>query len=174
MTKAEKTALIEEMKEIFASSNVFYITDCSTMTVAQVNKLRANCFEKGVTLKVVKNTIIRKALEQVSETQYTEIFEALHGPTAVMFAEGAKTPAQLIKEFRGDKDKPYLKAAYIDSSVFLGDDQLETLLKLKSKEELVGEIIGMLQSPMQSVLGALQSGGNTIAGLVKTLEERSN
>lgn len=173
MTKSEKTAVIEELREIFSESNVFYVTDCSTMTVAQVNDLRRKCFEQGIQLRVVKNTLIRKALEQVSDSQYNELFEALHGPTALMFAEGANAPARLIKEFRGDKEKPYLKAAYVHSAIYLGDNQLEELTKLKSREELIGEIIGLLQSPMQSVLGALQSGGNTIAGVLKTLEDRA-
>lgn len=174
MTHAEKTAMIAELKEVFSESNVFYVTDCSTMTVAQVNKLRRKCFEQGIQLRVVKNTLIRKALEQISETEYTDLYGALHGPTAVMFGETGNAPARLIKEFRADKDRPYLKAAYIHSAIFIGDDQLDALTKIKSKDELLGEVIGMLMSPASNLIGALSSGGNTIAGLVKALEERGN
>ncbi len=174
MTKAEKTAVIEGLKEKFSNSSNFYITDTSTLPVEQINKLRGLCFEKEVELKVLKNTLIKKALEDAPEEKgYADLFQALKGPTAVMFAETANVPAKLIKEFRGDKERPILKAAYIDSSVYVGDDQLETLVALKSKDELLGEIVGLLQSPIKNVLGALQSGGQTIAGLVKALEERA-
>jgi large subunit ribosomal protein L10 len=174
MTREEKTAVIEEIKDIFASSNCFYVTDCSTLSVEQVNKLRRSCFETGIQLRVIKNTLIRKALEQVSENDYSELYDSLHGPTAIMFSENAKAPATLIKQFRETAERPLLKAAYIDSSIFVGDDQLEALTKLKSKEELLGDVIGLLQSPMQNVIGALKSGGQTIAGLVKALEERAS
>lgn len=174
MTREEKTAVIEEIKDIFASSNCFYVTDCSTLSVEQVNKLRRSCFETGIQLRVIKNTLIRKALEQVSENDYSELYDSLHGPTAIMFSENAKAPATLIKQFRETAERPLLKAAYIDSSIFVGDDQLEALTKLKSKEELLGDVIGLLQSPMKNVIGALKSGGQTIAGLVKALEERAS
>lgn len=174
MTREEKTAVIEEIKDIFASSNCFYVTDCSTLSVEQVNKLRRSCFETGIQLRVIKNTLIRKALEQVSENDYSQLYDTLHGPTAIMFSENAKAPATLIKQFRETAERPLLKAAYIDSSIFVGDDQLEALTKLKSKEELLGDVIGLLQSPMQNVIGALKSGGQTIAGLVKALEERAS
>lgn len=136
--------------------------------------MRRSCFETGIQLRVIKNTLIRKALEQVSENDYSQLYDTLHGPTAIMFSENAKAPATLIKQFRETAERPLLKAAYIDSSIFVGDDQLEALTKLKSKEELLGDVIGLLQSPMQNVIGALKSGGQTIAGLVKALEERAS
>lgn len=173
MNKAEKTAVIEALKEKFSNSQYFYVTDSSTLTVAKVNELRALCFEKGIEMKVVKNTLIKKALEAApAEKNYADIFGALKGPTALMFTEVANAPARLIKDFREKNEKPVLKAAYIDSDVFLGDDQVEVLSSLKSKEELIGDIIMLLQSPAKNVISALQSGGDTIAGLLKTLEER--
>jgi large subunit ribosomal protein L10 len=173
MNKAEKTELIQELKEIFSESNCFYVTDCSTLTVAQMNDLRGKCFEKGIKLKVVKNTIIRLALEQVEGKQYSEIYDILHGPSALMFSDNIKDPALLIKAYRETAEKPTLKGAYIDSAVFVGDDQLDSLTKLKTREEMIGEIIGLLQSPATNLIGALQSGGNTIGGLLKALEERA-
>lgn len=173
MTKAQKTALIADLKQKFSESSFFYITDSSTLTVEQVNKLRALCFEKNVEMKVVKNTLAIKALEEnAEEKNYTPLFEALKGPTAIMFAETGNVPAKVIKEFREKFDRPVLKAAYIDSDIFMGDDQVEALANLKSKEDLIGDVILLLQSPIKNVLGSLQSGGNTIAGLVKTLQER--
>lgn len=173
MTKEQKKALIADLKQKFSESSFFYITDSSTLTVEQVNKLRALCYEKGVEMKVVKNTLAIKALEEnAEEKNYTPLFDALKGPTAIMFAETGNVPAKVIKEFRETAERPVLKAAYIDSDVFIGDDQIEALANLKSKEDLVAEIVALLQSPIKNVLGSLQSGGNTIAGLVKTLQER--
>lgn len=173
MTKAQKTALIAELKQKFSESSFFYITDSSTLTVEQVNKLRALCYEKGVEMKVVKNTLAIKALEEnAEEKNYTPLFDALKGPTAILFAETGNVPAKVIKEFREKNERPILKAAYIDSDIFMGDDQVEALASLKSKEDLIGDIILLLQSPVKNVLGSLQSGGNTIAGLVKALQER--
>ena len=175
MTRAEKTTAIEELKQSFQDNQYFYITDSSALTVEQVNNLRRLCHEKGVTMKVVKNTLAKKALEAIGEDgHYSELWDALKGPTAVMFSETANVPAKLIKEFREKHDKPILKAAYIDSDVFLGDDQLDVLKSLKSKEELVGEIVILLQSPIKNLVGALNSGSSTIAGLVKALEERAS
>ena len=173
MTRAEKTTAIAELKEKFSKNTFFYLTDSSTLTVEQVNKLRGLCFEKGVEMKVVKNTLAIKALEDSPEEKgYTALFDALKGPTAIMFTETANVPAKIIEEFRKDFEKPVLKAAYIDTSVFVGDDQLKALATLKSKEELIGEIIGLLQSPAKNVISSLQSGGSTIMGFLKALEER--
>jgi len=173
MTRAEKEAAVEELKGKFEKFNFFYITDSSTMTVAQVNDLRRKFFEKGVEMQVVKNTLAKKALESISDTQYTDLYDSLKGPTALLFTETANIPAKVIKEFRGkDGERPVVKAAYIDSSVFLGDEQVSALASLKSKEELLGEIVTLLQSPIKNVLGSLQSGGNTISGLLKALEQR--
>jgi len=179
MTRQEKTELIDNLTLSFTDARYFYVTDTSTMTVAKVNKLRRLCFEKGIKLQVVKNSLIRKALEQVEQkttNKYSNLFPSLKGMSAVMFTDNGSEPARLIKEFRKETDgeKPTLKAAYIDNDVFVGDDQLDSLTKIKSKQELLGELIGLLQSPVQNLLSALNSGGNTIAGVLKTLEERGN
>ena len=175
MTRAEKTTAISELKEKFSNHSFFYLTDSSTLTVEQINKLRGLCFEKGVELKVVKNTLAKKALEDAPEEKgYAALFDALKGPTAIMFApEAANVPAKIIKEFRESFDKPTLKAAYIDTSVYLGDEYVKELSELKSKEDLLGEIVTLLQSPAKNLVSALQSGGSTIMGLLKALEERS-
>ena len=174
MTREEKTSVISELKEQFENSQYFYFTDSSTLTVEQVNNLRGLCFEKGIEMKVIKNTLAKKALEENAEEKgFTPLLDVLKGPTTVMFTETANVPAKVIKEFRKKFDRPVLKAAYIDSSVYVGDDQVDTLASLKSKEELVGDVILLLQSPIKNVLGSLQSGGNTISGLLKALEERA-
>ena len=174
MTKQEKTQLIEDLKVKFAGSQYFYIADSTSLTVEQVNKLRKLCFSKGIEMKVAKNSLIQKALEATGQAS-PELIGALKGQSSVFFAEVGNAAAKTIKEFRGPKGElPKLKVAYIDSAVFLGDEQLETLSKLKSKHELIGEIIGLLQSPAKTVIGGLQSsGGNKIAGLVKALESRA-
>lgn len=177
MTKEQKTATIAELKEKFAASRYFYVTDTSTMTVEKVNQLRRHCFEQNVELRVVKNTLIRKALEQVAEEKnesYDGLYAELKGMSALMFSETGNAPARLIKKFREDvdPDRPLLKVAYIESDIVVGDDQVESLTKLKSKEELIADVILLLESPIKNVLGSLQSGGNTIAGLLKALEER--
>jgi large subunit ribosomal protein L10 len=176
MTREEKAAVIEELTHQFLNSRYFYVTDHSTLTVEKTNELRRLCFEKGIGMKVVKNSFIKKALEKASESNnenYSELIGALKGFSAVMFTDNGNLPAKMIKDFRGDESKPQVKAAFIDSAIFVGDDQLDSLTKIKSKAELLGELIGMLQSPMQNLLGALQSGGNTIGGILKTLEDRN-
>ncbi|MCP3927533.1 MAG: 50S ribosomal protein L10 [Bacteroidetes bacterium] len=175
MTREEKAAVIEVLKEKFENNSFFYLTDSSTLTVEQVNQFRGLCFEKGIEMRVVKNTLAKKALESVSgEKGYEGLFDSLKGPTAILFTDTANAPARILKKFRKKNDKPELKAAYIDTAIYYGDDQIEALSNLKSKEELVGEIILLLQSPIKNVLGSLQSGGNTIMGLLKALEEREN
>ncbi len=173
MNKVEKTQVISILTDKFANSSVFYLTDSSKLTVEQINKLRGICYEKDVEFKVIKNTLARLALEANSEDKgFEPLYEALKGPTAIMFSETGNLPAKIISEFRKDYDRPILKAAYIDSAVYIGDDKLESLKNIKSKEELIGDIITLLQSPVKTVLGSLQSGGNTISGLLKALEER--
>ena len=173
MTKTQKGEVLEQLTQKFRESDFFYITDTSTLTVAEVNELRGLAHEAGVTIQVVKNTLARKALEAVADEKNAEgLYDSLKGPTAVMFTEVAKAPASIIKEFRKKHEKPVLKAAYIDSAIYVGDDQVEALSAIKSKEELVGDIILLLQSPIKNVLGSLQSGGQTISGLLKALEER--
>lgn len=174
MTKEQKTELLEDLKVKFSESDFFYIADTSTLTVAKTNELRAAAYEKGVTIKVVKNTIAKLALEAVSETTNAEgLYDSLKGPTAIMFTDVAKAPAEIIKEFRkAGNEKPILKGAYIDSAIYIGDDQLDALAKIKSKEELIGDIILLLESPIKNVVGSLKSSGQTISGLLKALEER--
>lgn len=175
MTKAEKTAVIEELKEKFENSSFFYVTDSSTLSVEKVNNLRSKLFEHGIEMRVVKNTLAVKALESApAEKGYSaSLLKAFKGPTALMFTDVANTPGKIIKEFRGKNAVPAIKAAYIDSAIYIGDDQLDALATIKSKEELLGELIGLLQSPIKTVIGQLQSGGTTLAGLLKTLEERA-
>ena len=174
MTRSEKSQVIEQLKEKFGDSQYFYFADSSTLTVEQVTQLRRLCFEKGIEVQVVKNTLAQKAMESVGDKaeSFEGMYEALKGPTTVLFADTGNAPAKIIKEFRKNFERPLLKAAYIDSDIFIGDDQLDTLASLKSKDELVGEIIGLLQSPAKNVISALKSSGGTIAGILKTLEER--
>jgi large subunit ribosomal protein L10 len=175
MTKTQKNEAIELLKEKFSQYDNFYLADSSSLSVEQVNNLRRVCFEKKVEMKVAKNTLVRKALESLNSDKYAGVFESLKGQTAIMFSENPKQPAVIISSFRKDAntERPVLKAAFIDTDVFVGDDQLTALSQLKTKNELIGEIIGLLQSPAKNVISALQSGGNKLAGILKTLEERA-
>lgn len=174
MTREQKAESIEELKQKFAQHEFFYVADSSDLTVEQVNKFRGLCFAKGIEMRVVKNTLAIKALEQAAaEKGYADILDAFKGTSAVLFTPVSNAPAKVIQEFRKENAKPILKAAYIDTAVYKGDDQLEALGSLKSKEELLGELIGLLQSPMSNLMSALNSGGTTLAGLLKTLENRS-
>lgn len=173
MTREDKTAAIAELQEELGGTPFFYLADSSTLPVAKINKFRRMCFEKGITVKVAKNTLIQKALESQPESKgYEALFGALHGPTTILISSNPKAPAQLLEEFRKTEERPLLKAAYIDSSVYLGDEQLAALVKLKSREEMIGEIIGLLQSPSKRIASQLTATGSKIAGIVKTLEER--
>ena len=176
MTKQEKNEVIDVLKEKFSQYNNFYITNTESLTVAQVGKLRRVCFSKNVEMKVAKNTLIKKALESLDEKRYSGVFDSLHGVTAIMFSENAKEPALIISDFRKagkkDENRPVLKAAFIDGDVFAGDDQLKVLTALKSKNDLIGEVIGLLQSPAKNVISGLNA-GNKLAGLVKALEDRA-
>ncbi len=175
MNKELKTATIEELKEKFENNNFFYIADSSSMTVADISDFRRLCFQKGVNVKVYKNTLIKKALESFDENKgYAPLYDVLKGQSTILFAEtAANLPAKVLKEFRGDKgEKPVLKAAYVDTDVYVGDDQIKPLAELKSKEDLLGEVVVLLQSPIKNLVGALQSGGNTLSGLLKALEDR--
>jgi large subunit ribosomal protein L10 len=174
MDKNQKNQEIAELKEKFSNSSYFYITDSSTLTVEKINKFRRLCFNSGIEYRVSKNTLIRKALEQVGGN-YEALYPLLNGPTGVMFSTDGATPAKVLKEFRKGSEKPVLKGAYIDTDVFVGDNQLAVLASLKSKAELLGDIIGLLQSPAKNVIGALQaSSGQKIAGLLKAIEEKGN
>lgn len=173
MTREDKTAAIAELREELENASFFYFADSSTLSVAKVNKLRRMCFEQGISVKVAKNTLIQKALEGAAESKgYQALFEILHGPTTIMISSNPKAPALLIDEFRKTEERPLLKAAYIDSAVFIGDDQLKTLTKLKTKDEMVGEIIGLLQSPARRLSSQITATGSKLAGIVKALEER--
>jgi large subunit ribosomal protein L10 len=171
MNKEEKYDLVLALTEQMKEYGNFYITDTSNLTVAKVNDIRRKCFEADIIMQVTKNSLIKKAMEAAGG-DFASISDVLKGPSSILFSKSATAPAKLIKQLRKAGDKPVLKAAYIDSAVFIGDNQLDTLTKLKSKEQLIGEVIGLLQSPAKNVISALQSGGNTLAGLVKTLQER--
>ncbi len=173
MNKTQKTAAIAELKDKFENNKFFYVTDSSTLTVEEVNDLRRKCFESNVEMQVVKNTLAIKALESANDSaSYADLMDAFKGPTTILFSESANVPAKIIHEFRKTHERPVLKAAFIESDIFKGDDQLDTLKALKSKEDLIGEVVLLLQSPIKNVLGSLQSGGNTISGLLKALEQR--
>jgi large subunit ribosomal protein L10 len=174
MTKQEKNEVIEVLKEKFSQYNNFYVTNTEALTVAQVGKLRRVCFNKKVEMKVAKITLIRKALESIDDARYSGMYDSLHGVTALLFSENAKEPALIISGFRRDTngEKPVLKAAFIDGDVFAGDDQLKTLTTLKSKNDLIGEIIGLLQSPAKNVISGLNA-GSKLAGIIKALEDRA-
>ena len=159
MTKQEKNEVIEVLKSKFAQYNNFYITDTESLSVAQVSKLRSHCFNKQVEMKVAKNTLIKKALESLDAEKYAGVYDSLHKVTALLFSENPKEPAMIISSFRkeANNEKPLLKAAFINGDVFVGNDQLKALTQIKTKNELIGEVIGLLQSPIQRVLGALQN-----------------
>jgi large subunit ribosomal protein L10 len=171
MRKEEKHEVVLALTETIAEYGNFYITDTANLSVAKVNDIRRKCFESGIKMQVAKNKLIRKAME-ASEGDFSEMFDVLKGSSSILFSKTANAPAKLIKQLRRPGDKPVLKAAYIDSAVFIGDNQLEALVNLKSKEQLVGDIIALLQSPAKNVISGLQSGGNKLAGIVKTLQER--
>ncbi|NUY81867.1 50S ribosomal protein L10 [Flavobacterium sp. MAH-1] len=171
MTRQEKSQVIEDLTAQLAGTNVVYLTDISGLDAETTSNLRRSCFKAGIKLEVVKNTLLEKAME-ASEFDYGQLPTVLAGNSAIMIAENGNAPAKVIKEFRKKSDKPLLKGAFIHQAVFIGDNQLDALIALKSKEEVIGEIIGLLQSPAKNVVSALKSGGSTIAGLVKTLSER--
>lgn len=175
MKREQKSMVIEELSNKFKESPYFYIADSSELSVEDINKFRGLCFSKGIEMRVVKNTLIKKALEAAGGENggYEDIYGALKGPSSLMFTEVANAPAKVLKEFRESFDKPILKAAYIESAVYLGDDAIKELAALKSKEELIGDIVLLLQSPAKNVVSALKSSSSTIAGLVKALQERA-
>ena len=171
MNKEEKHDLVLALTEQMNEFGNFYITDTSDLTVAKINDIRRKCFESDITMKVAKNSLIKKAMDNI-EGDFAPLYDVLKGSSSILFSKSATAPAKLIKQLRKAGPKPVLKAAYIDSAIFIGDNQIDTLIKLKSKEQLIGEIIGLLQSPAKNVISALQSGGTIIAGVVKTLQER--
>ena len=159
MNKEQKQEVIEALKEKFSQYSNFYITNTESLSVAQINKLRKHCFDKQVEMKVAKNTLIRKALESLDSEKYSGVYDSLHSVTALMFSESPKDPAVIISSFRKEArgEKPVLKAAFLNGDIFVGDNQLVNLTKIKTKNELIGEVIGLLMSPIQRVIGALQN-----------------
>ena len=171
MRKENKSTIIESLAANVSEFNHFYVTDTAGLDAGATSDLRRLCFKKEVKMIVVKNTIFQKALDQ-SETDYAEIYSILKGSSTVLFCNTGNVPAKLIKEFAKKHKKPLLKGAFVEQSTYLGENMLDTLVSIKSKEELIGDVIGLLQSPMKNVVSALQSGGSTIHGLLKTLGEK--
>lgn len=172
MTREEKNQIIDNLVGELSRYSSFYITDISALPSDKTSKLRRLCFNKQVGLTVAKNSLIKKALEKI-EGDFSELVPTLKGFSAIMVAEFPNVPAKLIKEFRATSDKPLLKSACIDGGIYVGDNQLDALASLKTKDELVGDIIGLLQSPAQNVISGLKGQGGKIAGILKTLEERA-
>tara|TARA_B100000965_G_C19453124_1_gene696196 strand:- start:192 stop:713 length:522 start_codon:yes stop_codon:yes gene_type:complete len=172
MNKNEKQLMIDDLSKRLDDNNVIYITDISDLDAVATSALRRQCFAKNIKLSVVKNTLLKKAMENVQGKDFTELYDVLPGPTAIMLSDTGNLPAKLIKDFRKKNDKPVLKGAFVEESVYVGDEQLNSLVDIKSKDELLGEIVGLLQSPAKNVISALTSSKSTIAGLVKTLSEK--
>jgi len=171
MKQEEKTLIIDAIAKDLADYPHVYITDISGFTVETVNQLRRQCFRRNIKLKVVKNTLLKRAMEQ-SSIDYSEIYPALKGASSILLSDTGNAPAKLIKEFRVKNKKPLVKAAFIEECTYFGDELLEYLCAIKSREELIGDLVGLLQSPARNVISALQSGGGKLAGILKTLEER--
>jgi len=159
MNKTEKTQVIEQLVEKLNANDKIYLADCSSLTVEKVNAFRKKCFEKKISVTVVKNTLLKKAFERANDSKLAEMIPALKGETALMFTDTSNAPAKIIKEFRKADKKPALKAAYVEEMIFIGDEQLDALVGLKSKNELIGDVIALLQSPIQRVMGALENKG---------------
>lgn len=172
MKKEDKLAVIQSMTEQLNQSTNFYLADTSELDSEKTSELRRLCYSRNVKLVVVKNTLLRKAMENAGK-DYNELYDTLKGATSVMFSDTGNVPAKLIKEFRKKSDRPILKGAYIEESVYIGNDQLDFLMSIKSKNELVADLIALLQSPAKNVIGALQSGGHKLSGVLQTLSERS-
>lgn len=173
MTREEKAQYIENLTNDLKETGVFYLTDTSELTVEKVNDLRGKCFKSGIRLQVVKNTLFEKAINNLENEELKSLKEVLSGPTSVMFAEVGNAPAKVIKDFRKKNDKPILKAAFIDEAIFIGEQHLEALTAIKSKEEVVADIIALLQSPAKNVVSGLKGQGSKISGILKTLSERA-
>jgi large subunit ribosomal protein L10 len=173
MTREEKAKYIEDLAQEINGASFFYLADTAELTVDVVNNLRRRCFQSNIKMRVVKNTLLEKAMDRVEGKDFDALKSTLSGATSIMFSEVGNAPARLIQEFRKKNDKPILKGAYIDEAIFVGDNQLDTLVSLKSREELIGDIIGLLQSPAKNVVSGLTGAGSKIAGILKTLEERA-
>lgn len=172
MNKQEKNQIINDLVDRLSNNKHFYLADTSALPSEKTSKLRRMCFERNIKMVVVKNTLLQKALERTNDETFKPMYDTLRGATSILFCETANEPAKLIKEFRRTESKPVLKAAWVEESIYIGDQELDALAAIKSKNELIGEIIGLLQSPAKNVISALQSGGGKLAGIIKTLEER--
>ena len=171
MTREEKSRVIEDLTAQLADNTTIYLADISGLNALNTTNLRRACFKANVKLAVVKNTLLAKAMES-SEKDFGELPSVLKGNTSIMFSETGNGPAKVIKEFRKKSDRPLLKGAFIEEAIFIGDDKLDTLVSIKSKEEVIGDIVGLLQSPAKNVISALKSGGGKLAGILKTLSEK--
>ncbi|MBE7629047.1 50S ribosomal protein L10 [Tenacibaculum piscium] len=171
MTREDKLQVIEDLTARLADTSTIYLADISGLDAATTSNLRRACFKANVELAVVKNTLLSKAME-ASDKDFGDLPDVLKGNTSMMISEVSNAPAKIIKEFRKKSDKPLLKGAFVEESVYVGDDQLDALVNIKSKEELIGDIISLLQSPAKNVVSALQSGGNKLSGILKTLSEK--
>lgn len=175
MTREEKSQMIDELQSVLSEAPVVYLTDASELDALATSQLRRECFKKDIKLKVVKNTLLRIAMDRTEGKDFSPLYdECLKGQTALMISSIGNAPARLIDTFRKSHERPLLKGAYIEEACFVGDDKLKELTTLKSKEEVIADIVALLQSPAKNVLSALQSGGQTIAGIVKALEERES
>ena len=174
MKKEEKTEVIDSLVKQLADNSHFYLTDVASLTAEKTSQLRRLCFKKNIKMLVVKNSLLKKAMERSEGKDYQPLFGSLKGSTAIMFSEVGSDPAKLIKEFRVKNDKPVLKAAFVEECAYIGDNPLEVLASIKSKNELIGDIVGLLQSPAKNVISALKSSGGKLAGIVKTLSEKEN
>ena len=171
MTREEKSQVIENLTSKLEVNSIIYLADISGLNASQTSNLRRACFKANINLAVVKNTLLAKAMEK-SDKDFGDLPSTLKGNTSIMISETGNAPAKVIKEFRKKSDRPVLKGAYIEAAIFVGDDQLNTLVNIKSKEELIGDIITILQSPAKNVISALQSGGSKLSGILKTLSEK--
>ena len=171
MTKEEKNQFIDVLDKSIQENSNFYLADISGLTAEESSALRRLCFKREVSLQVVKNTLLKKALER-NDSNFEDLYHVLKGNTSIMFTDVANAPAKIIKQFRKKHDKPVFKAAHLDAAFYIGEEYLDTLSDLKSKDELIAEIIMLLQSPAKNIISSLQSGGSTLSGIVKTLSER--
>ena len=171
MTREEKATVIEDLTSQLSDNSTIYLADISGLDAGTTSALRRACFKANIKLAVVKNTLLAKAME-ASDKEFGELPETLKGNTSLMFSETGNGPAKLIKTFRKKSDRPLLKGAFIEEAVFIGDDKLETLVSIKSKEEVIADIVALLQSPAKNVISALKSGGGKLAGILKTLSEK--
>lgn len=172
-TREEKEKIVELLRDRFNENANFYLADLSEMSVNDTNRFRKMCYDEGVHVQVVKNNLIKKALDEANIDE-EGLDDVIQGPSSVLFAPNVNAPAKLIKEFRKTHERPVLKAAYVEENLYVGDENLETLVNLKSREDLIADVVSLLQSPMKNVMSALQSGGNKLSGIVKTLSEKND